>query len=457
MPPEVLLPLAFAVIVFAIVLIVRKLDVRLVLTLAALVLGLLAGRPGAVTSKFLATLSSETFIIPICTSMGFAYVLRLTQCDQHLVQLLVKPLRRLWFLLIPGAVLVGFVTNNPIVSQAGAASTVGPVLIPLLAAARISPTTSGACLLLGCSMGGELLNPAAPELQTVVKGLAEHGHEVSAADCVRASVAPVLLQLAVVVPLFWWLSLGYERRWREQQSAMPGEPVSEPVPDFHVNYFKAALPLVPLGLLFVTGSPLRWLPVDPSWLLTEAELKRGMSAETRLVGAAMLVGALLAGATRWREAGALARAFFEGAGYAYATVISTIVAATTFGEGVKVVGIDKALHAAVDAFPALLIPVVVGSSALFAWVCGSGIAATQSLFGFFIVPAQNQGIDPVGIGSLVSLASASGRTMSPVAAVSIISSSLTKTETFALARRVALPLLAGLVALVIARLLLPGW
>jgi DcuC family C4-dicarboxylate transporter len=133
------------------------------------------------------------------------------------------------------------------------------------------------------------------------------------------------------------------------------------------------------------------------------------------------------------------------------------VAATTFGEGVRVVGIDKALHRAVDAFPALLIPLVVGSSALFAWVCGSGIAATQSLFGFFIVPAQNQGIDPVGIGSLVSLASASGRTMSPVAAVSIISSSLTKTETFTLARRVALPLLAGLVALVIARLVFPGW
>jgi DcuC family C4-dicarboxylate transporter len=458
MPPEVLLPLAVAVIVGAVVLVVRRIDVRLVLTLAALVLGLLAGNVGAVTSKFLATLASETFVIPICSSMGFAYVLRQTQCDVHLVQFLARPLRRVWFLLIPGAVLVGFVTNIPIVSQAGAASTVGPVMIPLLAAARISPVTSGAALLLGCSMGGEMFNPAAPELQTVVKALREEGHEAEATECVRAAVVPTLIQLAVVVPLFWWLSLAHERRWREQLATSPTGTRETPA-DFRVNYFKAAIPVVPLVLLFLTGKPLELIPLGeaPGWLVSASDLKHGATRDTRLVGAAMLVGSLLAGATRWREAGASARAFFEGAGHAYATVISTIVAATAFGEGVKVVGIDMALHVAISAFPGLLIPLAVIAPALFAWLCGSGIAATGSLFRFFIQPAGELGVDPVEVGALVSLSSAGGRTMSPVAAVAIIASSLTKTEPFELARRVALPLLAGLTVVILARLMLPVW
>ncbi|MFO0825685.1 MAG: hypothetical protein U0792_21620 [Gemmataceae bacterium] len=44
--------------------------------------------------EFLATFSNEKFVVPICSAMGFAYVLRHTGCERHLVLLLVKPLRR---------------------------------------------------------------------------------------------------------------------------------------------------------------------------------------------------------------------------------------------------------------------------------------------------------------------------------------------------------------------------
>jgi hypothetical protein len=43
--------------------------------------------------------------------MGFAQVLRYSGCDQHLVQLLVKPIRRVRALLIPGTVAVGCIVN----------------------------------------------------------------------------------------------------------------------------------------------------------------------------------------------------------------------------------------------------------------------------------------------------------------------------------------------------------
>ncbi len=146
----------------------RRLEVRLTLLLAALAIAALAGNVWVVIQKFFSTFADEKFVVPICTAMGFAYVLRHTGCDQHLVRLLVRPLTRVRWLLLPGTVVVGFLVNMPIVSQTSTAVTIGPVVIPILFAARISPPTTGAALLLGSSIGGELFNPGAPELRTVI-------------------------------------------------------------------------------------------------------------------------------------------------------------------------------------------------------------------------------------------------------------------------------------------------
>src|SRR5205823_3886719 len=90
-------------------------------------------------------------------------------CERHLVLLLVRPLRRVRWLLVPGVVVVGFLVNVPVISQTSTAVCIGPVIVPLMRAAGYSMPTIGACLLLGASVGGELLNPGAPELLTVAK------------------------------------------------------------------------------------------------------------------------------------------------------------------------------------------------------------------------------------------------------------------------------------------------
>src|SRR4051794_18734390 len=167
--------LIIAVAVYAIV---RRVDVRLVLLLTALALGILGGNPMAVVRVFLTTFSNERFVVPICTAMGFAWVMRYTGCDQHLVHLLVRPLTRVRFLLLPGTVVVGFLVNIPVVSQTSTAATLGPVAIPILQSAGFAPLTIGATLLLGSSVGGELLNPGAPELRTVVEKTGEAAREL---------------------------------------------------------------------------------------------------------------------------------------------------------------------------------------------------------------------------------------------------------------------------------------
>src|SRR5262249_43649697 len=71
--------------------VIRGAEVRLVLFLGALPLFLAVGRPAMLISKFASEMANAATIVPICSAMGFAYVLKLTECDQHLVQLLVRP------------------------------------------------------------------------------------------------------------------------------------------------------------------------------------------------------------------------------------------------------------------------------------------------------------------------------------------------------------------------------
>jgi DcuC family C4-dicarboxylate transporter len=441
----------------------RGLDVRLVLSVAGLLLGVIAGAPAVVIRKFFATLAAEEFLIPICCAMGFAQMLRHTGCDQHLVRLLVNPLRSARAVLIPGAVVVGFIVNVPIISQTSAAAAMGTVLVPLMLASGFSAVTAGSALLLGASIGGELLNPGAPEFRTVVRETGALGIALAGADCVRAVLPLGLLHLGVAAACFWIIS-------RRQEAAAPAR---TPEPSAIANappidYAKALVPLVPLVLLFVLAPPFQlvklshdWLvgPREPSQLVRDAgqrlqdpRLAEAVASpfDSRLIGAAMVIGVVVAAVVDRRSAAEAAAQFFGGAGFAFTHIISIIVAAACFGEGVKLLGVDRMIGALTTAVPQLLVPIASVFPLSLAALSGSGMAATQSLFGLFAGPALALDIAPEHVGAVVSLSAAAGRTMSPVAAVTLMCASLTGARPAELSRRVALPLVAGVVAVTLA-------
>ena len=441
---------AVAAITGAIALVVRGWDVRLVLLAAALVAatasdaagGKLAALP-EVVRQFLTTFANEKFVVPICSAMGFAYVLRHTGCERHLVLLLVAPLRQVRVLLVPGVVLVGFLVNIPVISQTSTAVCIGPVIVPLMRAAGYSFATIGACLLLGASVGGELLNPGAPELLTV----ASYTKVPTPTQVSEYLPKPVLVQLVVSLLVIWVMSAWWERK------AAGTEPAPEAPPAEPVNLLKAVVPLVPLVLLFLAGPPLHALDVPDAWL---APLKDGKRDDglysTRLIGAAMLVGVLVAMAVTPGKARECVKQFFDGAGYGFANIVSLIVTATCFGKAIEGAGLAAALGRLIADAPGLLQPLAAFVPLAFAAVSGSGMASTQSLYGFFFQPSVDLGHDPTAVGALVGVGSAAGRTMSPVAAVTLMCGTLTQTNPFTLAKRVALPLLAGVAAVVALRM-----
>lgn len=449
---------AAIIVVLAIVAIVRGIDVRLSLLLAAVAIGLLQGDISPILREFLATFSNEKFVVPICTAMGFAYVLRHTECDQHLVRALTKPLRLARWFLIPGVVAVGFMINIPVISQTSTAVCLGAVVVPLMRAAGLSPLVIGSSILLGASIGGELLNPGAPELNTVGQRLGIPSTKMV------PKIVPLLFPHAIIATLiFWFFSVRSERRSNEMISG-----AIDTQADFKVNFLRALVPIVPLAVLFLIGPPFNVFKVPENWVVTKPVEALGQLAgapamvlfdkkdtayETRLIGAAMLLGVALAGLSHRQKIRGIPKAFFDGAGYAFTEVISLIVIANCFGKAIELVGLAHGIGYLVGHAPDVLTPLAGVIPCGFAAVSGSGIAATQSVYAFFVAPANTVGLDPADLGAVVSVSSAAGRTLSPVAAVCLMAGKLTGTNSFQLSARVAPPLMISLMIVIGLRML----
>lgn len=457
--------LAIIVIVAAVTAVLRGIEVRLSLFVAALTLGLISGDIVPIVRTFLTTFSSEKFVVPICSAMGFAYVLKHTGCDLHLVRLLMNPVRHVQWLMVPGVVLVGFLVNIPVISQTSTAVCIGTVVVPVMRAAGFTPAATGAALLLGVSVGGELLNPGAPELLTI-QSTVRHQSVIDTREMMPYLLRVVLPQLVVSALVLWWI-IG---RPKASEAQLPNAQGSDDVALERVNPFKAMVPLVPLILLFISGPPLNWVSAPQYWVVNRpaemtsaglvgpgpaaiGETLRDPLYSTRMIGLAMLIGVGIAALASPRRSPGCMKAFFEGAGYGFTHIVSLIVIANCFGKGIEQVGIANYLGDWIANTPSLLHPLAAIVPASFAFVCGSGMAATQSLYGFFYGPAMLLDQDPISVGAMVSVGSAAGRTMSPVAAVVLMTAALTGTTPFELIKRVAPALIAGLAAVITLRLL----
>jgi DcuC family C4-dicarboxylate transporter len=477
---------AIGVLIIGGMLLARRSDIRLVLMGAAAVLfAVHAAQPSQAghradalaqfITEFVKGMTNPSSVVPICTAMGFAYVCKLTGCDAHLVHLLVAPLRRVRPLMIPGGIAVAFFVNSAIVSQTSTVSVVGPVLVPLVLAAGYSRSTAGALLVLGGSMGGELLNPAAVEV-TAIKTIVG----LDATEVIRRLLPFNLLASGVALLAFWAMSFRYERRHAggASNSAAPGcsdkggikEETVDEVPGSiaaamknastvapldRVNVFKALVPLVPIFLLMVVK---RLVPLPAALIASETN----KTAEQAVIATAMLIGVACAALASRKDIGRLPAAFFEGAGFVYAHVISVIVAATMFAEAVRANGLVEMMTVHLKDAPAA----VTVASVVIPWVlaCVTGTAVgTAPLVIAIILPIAmgaatginaSPGVVTTGarVGSLNAIAAQFGRTSSPVAPVTIMCATLARVRPLDLVARVLPPLIVGGIALLVAAL-----
>lgn len=425
------LALAFFGILVAILLLVKKRETKTVLICVGFILCLLSLSPMSALDAFAKRMTSGGLIMAICASMGFAYVMRYTKCDQHLVRLLTVPLRGLGFLLIPLTTVLTFFINIAIPSAAGCSAAVGGTLIPVLMASGVRPAMAAAAVF--CGTFGSMLSPGSSHNAFVAEVVSKQtGVDTSVTDMIIAqlpytvgALVPAVIFLCIMGLIFKDYTKGCDFSIQNDNQSVIEK----------TNLLYAFMPLVPLIILIIGGTNLSQIPYL-EWS------KMG-------VAQAMLIGAILTIVVTLTNPEKIIKEFFGGMGQAYAEVMGIIIAASVFVAGLSATG---AISFAIDwlkdsnefvrwggTFGPFLMGVMTGSGDAAAMAFNEAVTPHASLLGY------NTG----DLGLAAATAGALGRTASPLAGAAIVCAGLAMTSPVEVVKRTALGMIAATVFLAI--------
>ena len=401
------------IVVGVIYLLLKRHESRMVLIAAGILMCIIAGKPMAALDAFAKSMTNAGLITSVCSCMGFAWCMKYTGCDKHLVVAIGKVLKKMGFLLIPGATLATFVVNIAIPSAAGCSAAVGVIFIPILMAAGVHPAMAAAAVKSGTY--GSMLNPGLVHNGVIAKLAGTQITDVIG-NHMMATVAGVIVAAVVLTVIAIVL--------KENKGYVPeGSVVDDD--SFSVNAIYAIMPLVPVIILLLGSTKV--VPV----------LKMG-------VPQAMIIGAILALATTRKSPVELTKSFFNGMGDAYANIIGIIISVGVFVAGLKALGLIKALIAWMLNSTGIVKIAATFGPFLLALISGSGDAATVA-FNEAVTPhAAEFGISTMNMGSIAALGGTLGRTISPIAGATIICAGIAGVDPMEVCKRNALGIVCAL-------------
>lgn len=401
------------IVLLTFVAIVKKMETRLALFLSGVIMAALAGKPAAAVDAFSKAMVNPGLVTVICTVMGFAFVMKLTKCDSHLVHLLAGVLGRFRVILIPGTVIVTFLINIALPSAAGCGAAVGAIMIPTLIGAGVKPVMAACAVLAGT--WGSVFNPGSAHVPVIAKLGNTDVMSVIAGHTQAAIIGVVIVAVLLTV---------IARFLKEDGSGEATTGAAIQKDDFQVSFLKAIVPVIPLLLLVLGSKQVKLIPE--------------VSVPT-----AMLIGAALGFAVTLTKVDEVSKQFFDGMGNAYGNVIGIIVTASVFTAGMEAIGLTGALITAMKSSEAIARVAATFGPFIIAILGGSGDAATLAFNGAITPHAPQLGFGILPMGSQAFIAGALGRSMSPVAGVAIVCAGLAQVNPMDMAKRNAIPMIVA--------------
>ena len=410
--------IALAVIFVTVWALVKQYETRLVLIAAGLFLCVISLAPMVGLNQFAKSMTNNSLIMAICGSMGFAYTASYTGCDRSLVHYLASPVRGLGIFLIPVCTAITFFVNIALPSAAGCAAAVGSTLIPVMLRAGIKPAAAAAAVLGGTI--GSYLSPGTSHNAFVAKMANMSVMDFIGTHAMYSVMCGAILVVGILI-VCWILGDN-----KGDVNAKIDESKLQKDDNFKPSVLKAIVMIVPIAIL-VSGN--LWIPA----------IKMG-------VAQAMVIGAICCLITGRCDVQTFAKEFFNGMGKGYANVMGIIIAAGVFAAGLRAAGlIDVCVDALKDSneyarWGGSLGPWIMGV------ITGSGDAATLA-FNEAVTPhAEAFGMTIPGLGGLAFLTGALGRTMSPLAGVTILVSGIAMVNPLEVVKRTALPCFVAVIA-----------
>jgi DcuC family C4-dicarboxylate transporter len=388
--------------------IIKRWETRMVLFVSGVVMAATSGKMAGAIEAFTKAMVNESLVPVICSVMGFAFVMKYTNCDKHMVQFLAGSITRMRLILIPATVMVTFAINIALPSAAGCSAAVGAILIPTLIRAGIHPAIAGSAVLAGTYGGvlspGSAHPPFIGKLANIDVMSVIAGHTMAAIIC--GLIGAVSLMVVAIVRK-------EHQGYVQTADGVPDEHIEE---KFDLSYIKAIVPIVPLVLLILGSKQLHILPLVS-------------------VPEAMLFGTALGLIVCRSNPQEITKQFFNGMGQAYGNVIGIIIAAAVFTKGMELIGLTGALIEVMKHSEQIARVAAAFGPMIIAILCGSGDAATLAFNGAITPHAADFGFGISQMGSASFLSGSFGRTMSPVAGAAIVCAQLAGVDPMEIAKR----------------------
>ncbi len=370
---------------------VKRCETRLVLIGAGLLMCCLSMTPMTALNQFAKSMTQGSLIMAICTSLGFAGVISYTKCDVHLVTMLTRPLKKLGLFVLPACMAVVSLVGVAVPSGAGLVAAVGPTIIPILMRSGFKPAV--ACAAIWSSLLPAYYNPGV-------------SHNVFLAKMAGLDVVPFIELSGLKILALGLLSIVLVTVtaivFHDYEKGRDFSPAgSAAADDLRVNVLYALMPLVPVVILLLGNTAI-------------PAMKMG-------VAQAMLIGTIAALVVTRTNPEAASKAFFNGMGKGYGSIIGIIIAAGVFASGLRACGVvDTFVNYLTHANEIARVGAAVGPFLLGIFT-GSGDAAAFAFNEAVTVHAGEFGLTVHGLGMLAVLSAALGRMASPLAGGLILS------------------------------------
>lgn len=415
---------AIIIVILTVVALLKRYETRLVLITAGLAMGIISLAPQVALANMMKNMTNASMILSICSSLGFAAVVTMTKCDVHFVGLMVKPLRKLGFFLLPFCMLIASCVAVAIPSAAGCAAALGPTMIPLMVRAGFRPAIAGAAII--GSIIPSALSPGS-------------SHNVWVAKISNMEVMDLIVQFApnililcalniIMVTAMIFIFRDFKKRSDDDNSEVfeVASDARNELPE-HVNVFYAIAPILPIVVLMHGATCVPFLKMS--------------------VAEAMIYGTIYTLLVTRANPEKLTREFFGGMGKGYANILGIIIAAGCFAGGLKAAGVIDALilelkdSKEIAALAANFGPFLMGV------LTGSGDAAGHA-FNQAVTPfAAEFGMKVPNLGVVAALSGALGRMCSPIAGATLVIAGMIKASPLEVSKRMAIPMIVNVILL----------
>ncbi|WP_077926902.1 C4-dicarboxylate transporter DcuC [Wohlfahrtiimonas populi] len=446
---EILISVTFLII--AGYLIAKNYDAKIVLFLSGLALlyaTVIIGKPifqeGSTGSVWLDPFKMATNVftmqmgivgLTIMVLFGFANYMNHIGANDAMVHTLSKPIKKIKsvYILVPIVFLLGNALQMVLPSAAGLAILLMATLYPALRMAGMSPLTAGAVIATTATITP---TPLGSDNVVVAQRLGISSLEYVMEFHAKVSI-PALIAMAVA-HLLW-------QRYMDKRQGTVHVPFEIPHTKDEQNAplppsWYAIFPVMPIILLLIFNLGF----IDPE--TQKSTINLGL-VEITLISIILPMFVELIRKGDIKQSIKDFNLFFEGMGQGFYQVVSLIIAAGLFVEGLKSIGVIGLLTNSlndVQGAGSILMLFFSGMAALIGFISGSGIAVFHSFIKIIPEITEQMGVSTVLVALPMQLTANLIRSVSPVAAVIIVVASTLKVSPIEIVKRTSIPVFTGI-------------